>query len=106
MEKDDYNPSAEELLKASFEKADDEYMKFEKVSPKLSNRRDLHAFMRLDQWFPSDRFDDLISAAEHDEYYLDIPIDQLVTLTEDQVVELSRCGVQFDASLECLSLFA
>ena len=106
MEKDDYNPSAEELLNASFEKADDEFMEFEKISPKLSNRRDLHAFMRLDQWFPSERVDNLIGAAEHDEYYLDIPIDKLVTLTDDQVVELSRCGIRFDDSLRCLAVFA
>jgi hypothetical protein len=91
-------------LYETFEKFDDEYIKFERVENKLSSRPDLHAFILLDQLCPHDS--DMVSAAEHDEIYLDIDMDKLAeVVTEDQVCDLVRCGVRYDGELDCLCMF-
>ena len=74
-----------------FEKHNDEYLKFERVENKRSRRPDLHAFLLLDELFPSDFY--IICSAAHDEIWLDADGEDL---TEEQVIELSRCGVRFD----------
>lgn len=76
----------------------DEYMKFEKVESKRSRRPDLHAFMMLDELFP-DGGDclDLICSASHDEFWLDVTDDQIESLTDEQIIELARCGVRCDS---------
>ncbi len=83
-----------ENIREVFEKFDDEYIKFEMVENKLSNRPDLHAFMLLDSLMPGDV--DIISAAYHDEIYISIEIDDLsrTNITEDQVRDLRRCGLR------------
>jgi len=85
----------ESELRELFEKHDDEYIKFERVENKRSNRPDLHAFLLLDELFPADSDSDIICAAEHDEIYLDITVEQLAgKVTEAEVIELTRCGVR------------
>lgn len=76
-----------------FEKHDDEYLKFEKVSQPKSSRPDLHAFIVLDELFPKSR--DIVSACGHDEIYLDVTEDEIEGLEENQIIELIRCGVMF-----------
>jgi hypothetical protein len=91
-------------LSEAFDKFDDEYIKFERVENKLSSRPDIHAFILLNQLQPGTR--DLVSAAEHDEIYLDIDVDKLAeVITEDQVRDLARCGVRYDDGLDCLAMF-
>lgn len=91
-------------LAEMFDKFDDEYIKFERVENKLSSRPDLHAFILLNQLQPQGR--DMVSAAEHDEIYLDIDCDELArVITEDQVRDLARCGVRYDEGLDCLTMF-
>jgi hypothetical protein len=90
-------------LQEIFEEYNDEYLSFEKVENKRSQRPDLHAFLLLDELFPSDR--DIVSAAEHDEIYLDIEEDQLEKLTKEQILELVRCGIIFDSEYGCLCSF-
>ncbi len=83
---------------------DGEYLKFDRVENKLCGRPDIHAFLLLDRLVPGNR--DIISASEHDQYYLDIDIDDLIqVITEDQVVELKRCGISYDAEYDCLYSF-
>ena len=41
-------------LQKRFEKYDDEYAEFERVENKRSQRRDLHAFLLLDEIVPGD----------------------------------------------------
>ena len=77
-----------------FERYNDDYLKFERVEHKRSDRPDLHAFLLLDELFPGNR--DMISYAEHDEFYLDINDDDIQKLTEKQVLELIRCGVMYN----------
>lgn len=85
-----------------FEKYHGEYLEFDRIENKRSNRPDLHAFLLLDELFPGDR--DIISAAEHDEIWLDIESSDIEKLTEEQIVELIRCGVRY--SEDSLAMFA
>jgi hypothetical protein len=94
-------------LKSLFEKHQDEYLKFERVVTKRSRRADLHAFILLDELFPAEDYTlrDIIGCAEHEAVYLSIDVDELAAVvTEDQVVELLRCGVRYDSSLRLLYL--
>lgn len=89
----------------TFEKHNDEFCKFENVQNKLSNRPDLHAFILLDKLIPGNS--DIISASEHDEFYLDIDVKDLEkVITDGQVLDLVRCGIRYDTSYDCLSMFA
>jgi hypothetical protein len=83
---------------------ENDYLEFEEVENKRSNRRDLHAFLLLDELFPIaiDRHDDMISAAEHDEFYLDVSWGNIEKLTDDQILELTRCGVRCDEDALCM----
>ena len=92
-------------LEKLYEKYEDEYLKFDKVDNKLSNRPDLHAFLLLDKLFPSTT--DIIAAAEHDEFYLEIEPDKLSRkATEEQILELIRCGVLYSEDNDSLFMFA
>lgn len=90
-------------IKELFEKHEDEYLKFDRVDNKTSGRSDLHAMFLLDRLFPSDS--DIVSAAEHDEIWLDVPEYKIKTLTEDQVIELIRCGVRYSGEFSSLCMF-
>lgn len=81
----------------------EEYLKFELVANKRSNRMDLHAFMLLDSIWPNKRV--MILAAKHDEIWLDIDEEEIEQLTDDQILELSRCGVRHDDDTGSLAMF-
>ena len=87
-----------------YEKHDDEYLKFDLVQNKTSRRPDLHAFNLLDRLVPGE--DDIVNAAEHDEIYLSVSPDELAKVaTEEQIIELIRCGVRYDGNTGSLALF-
>ena len=89
----------EEMLKAD----SDEFLKFERIENKRSNRPDLHAFLLLDELCPGTT--DMVDAAEHDEIFLEVSLEDLATvITEEQVIELIRCGVRM--SYDSLAMFA
>jgi hypothetical protein len=95
-----------EQLKATFDKYDDEYIHFQNVANKRSRRPDMHAFIVLDELLPGDGKGDLISAAEHDQFFLDIEPEALARVaTEEIILDLVRCGVFFDEENESLFLF-
>lgn len=81
-------------------KEGEEYLEFHRIEKKRSNRPDLHAFLMLDELFPSYR--DMVSAASHDEIYLDIEESQASSLTDEQILELIRCGVRFSNGSVCM----
>lgn len=92
-------------LNETFESYDDEYLKFDRVENKLSQRPDLHAFLLLDSIMPGNR--DMVCASEHDEFFLDIDCSEFSRrATAEQIRELVRCGVRYDASLDSLAMFA
>lgn len=82
----------------------DESHKFDRVTVKFSNRDDLHAFILLDKIMPKGHT--MISAAEHDEIYLAFDMEELaVIITQEQVLELVRCGVSYDSHNDSLYMF-
>lgn len=81
----------------------EEYLKFERVLNKRSNRIDLHAFMLLDSIWPKERI--MIASAEHDEIWLEVSEEQMEQLTDDEILELSRCGVRHDEDSDSLAMF-
>ncbi|MCK5614645.1 hypothetical protein KAR91_72945 [Candidatus Pacearchaeota archaeon] len=87
-----------------FEAVNDEFRDFDKVENKRAGRADLHAFILLDELFPG--AGDIICACDYEEYYLNIREDQIEQLTDDQILELVRCGVIHDDEHDSLRLFA
>ena len=84
-------------LNKFFKDNDDEFLKFEKipVTRRLSSRPDLNAFMLLDQLAPGD--EDIVCSAEHDEIYLSLSRKAITCLaSEDQILDLIRCGLRLD----------
>jgi hypothetical protein len=75
----------------------DEYGHFERIYHPKSQRRDMHAMVLLDELFPGAEplLTDSFYCLE-DEVYLSIKQDSLSTLTDEQIIELARCGVQYD----------
>jgi len=89
-------------MKGLFDKYHDEYLEFDRVENKRSTRPDLHAFLLLDELFPGNK--DIISSAGHDQIWLGIETEDIEKLTQDQILELTRCGVMYDE--DSLSMFA
>lgn len=90
----------EELFEA-FETHRDEYFKFDRIDNPSHKRRDVCAFVMLDQLFPAKG--DILGAAEHDEVCLSIDLDELAEVaTTDLIIFLQRCGVCISKSNESL----
>lgn len=91
-------------LKEILDKHSDEYLKFQRVENKRSNRPDIHAFLLLDEIIPGD--ESIVSGAEHDEIFLSVDLDILANAaTEEQILELIRCGVRLDSQYGILAMF-
>lgn len=90
-----------------------EFLKFERVKNRLSQRPDIHAFILLDQIAPPkptrgspDHSSDMVGSAEHDEVWLDTDLGDLASnATEEQIIDLIRCGVRFDEDVDSLAMF-
>jgi hypothetical protein len=103
MDEQEYEESTDPLV-LMFKQFDDEsgessdeFLRFERVKNKRSNRPDLHAFLLLDELQPSAKSRDIVSAAEHDQIWLGIDTGKLAeVITSEQVLELIRCGVIID----------
>lgn len=92
-------------LKEMFDACNNDYLDFGKVENPPSQRADLAAFIMLDKLVPDSG--DLISASEHDEFYLSVDCDALAKVATLEIVrDLSRCGIRYDASYDCLCMFA
>lgn len=96
----------EERFDSLTEQISGDYLKFERVENKLSERPDIHAMILLDRLQPKPGRD-IISCAAHDVFYLDIDAEKLnEVITDDQVQELVRCGVHYDSDGDGLAMFA
>lgn len=81
-------------LLALAEKHDDEFIKFDRVESPRHSRPDLCAFLMLHGLVPAKRY--MVSAAEHDEIFLDVDVDELATVIDEaSVITLLRCGIRF-----------
>lgn len=96
--------STDELIQL-FEKHEKEFLQFENIQNKLSNRSDLHAFIVLDKLVPGTC--DIVSGAGHDQIWIDVTPDQLAAVaTEEQVIDLIRCGLRYNGDEDALVMFA
>lgn len=96
--------TTDELIELLGDRTTDEFLKFDRVQNKRSQRPDLHAFLLLDELVPGKS--DMVACAEHDEIWLDASAEELATVaTGEQVVELVRCGVRYDDGAGSLALF-
>ncbi len=82
---------------------DEEFLKFRSIKGDTpSQRADLCAMILIDSLLPG--IGDIVSAAEHDQIWLDADAGALAPLiTEDQWLYLIRCGVMLDD--DSLSLY-
>ena len=85
-----------------FEQFDDDFLKFDRITNKKTNRPDLHAFLLLDEIFTEPH--GIIQADEHDKIFLDIDEEKSSKLTDDQILEIVRCGVRY-SEYDCLCMF-
>jgi hypothetical protein len=93
-------------LKETFEKFEDDFLKFADIAAPLHPRPDLCGLILLDKLCPKPKHD-MISASEHDEFYLSVYPDQLAEVaTEEDIQTLVRCGIRYDSELDCLCMFA
>lgn len=98
-------------LKTVFEAHDDEFLRFERIEQKLNQRPDVHAFILLDQIVEPKKnrlggVNDMVCTAEHDEIWLSVNTDDLAKLaTEDQIIDLIRCGIRYDDDIEMLCMY-
>jgi len=76
-----------------FDAVKNEYLKFNRIKNKRSQRPDLNACILLDTLFP-DQGRNMVSANGYDDViYLDVPSDRLDELSDNHILELVRCGV-------------
>lgn len=87
-----------------FEKFNEEFIKFDRIKNKRSLKRDMHAFLLLEELFPESK-ERMVSAASHDVVYLGIEEDMLEKLTDDNIIELIRCGICYNIEYDCLYMF-
>lgn len=92
-------------MKDRFEQFDDEFLKFENIPDerKLHRRPDVCAFLLLDRIVGGDG--DMVTAAEHDEIWLDVSPDDLAKASDEDILTLVRCGVRYDANIDALAMF-
>ena len=82
---------------AKFEKFfDKEFFKFERVKDKKGSCHITHAFRLLDELFPSDHGEPMITNIWGEDASLRPTFENVETLTEDQILDLVRCGVSFE----------
>jgi len=92
-------------LEALSLKYGDDYGAFERVRNPRSKRSDLHAFLLLDEIIGDDDLD-IVSGAEHNEIFLGVEAEEFARkATEQQFLELIRCGVRYDSAVDSLCLF-
>ena len=106
MEGDDEEESSE--IHKLWDAQDDEFLIFRNipVDQRPCSSSDLCAFVYLDRLFPDEKNRNMISAAGHDQIWLRITEEQIATLTEVDVLYLTRCGVFHEEEFAALSMFA
>jgi hypothetical protein len=93
-------------LKELFDAVTDDYLDFARIENPPSQRPDLCAFILLDRLLPGGD-SDIVSASEHDEFYLSFDCDELAKVATPELVrDLSRCGVRYDESFNALCMFS
>lgn len=94
-------------LKEFFDRhSDAEYLKFDRVENPLHARPDIHAFLLLDMLAPEPGRN-MVCSACHDKFYLEpYPDKVLATATEENLIDLIRCGVMYSEEDESFWMFS
>lgn len=90
-------------IKEYFMKHDDDYLAFEKIEDKRHSRPDVCAMLYLHEKLGGEG--DAVTAAEHDEIFLEWEEEDVKKLNEEDVLYITRCGVRYDSDTECLAMF-
>lgn len=84
-----------------FEKHEKEYLKFKSIKNPRHPVPDMCAFLLLCELDPQGTQHYIIGCAEHDEVWLSANPEVIErAATEDQIIELLRCGVLWDEGVE------
>ena len=97
-------------IPAFFDQHEREYLQFDRIIAPNSTRPDLHAFLLLEELSSkanlSPRERPLISAVDHDKIYLDVDPEAIsASATEQDLIDLIRCGVSYSKTYHCFYLF-
>jgi hypothetical protein len=103
-------------LKATFEKYEDEFLKFNRIENPRHPAPDLCCFLMLDDLAPkvcssthpdyAGQREDVVAAAEHDEIFLATDPEKIAEVaTEEQVRDMIRCGLQFSSEYDSFCMF-
>lgn len=80
-----------------FEKYEDEYLKFDRITCPRFSSPDLCAFYLLYDLCVVEKGCDIICHAERDEIWLNVNTERLaIVAAEEDILTLIRCGVCFD----------
>lgn len=71
----------------------DDTLKWEDVPNKLSKWRDMHAMRILESVSSTESPHRMVSVASHDQVWFDVSDEDLEKLTDQQIAELSACGL-------------
>ena len=95
-----------EQIAEIFNKYEAEKFLFRRVENKYSKRIDVNAFILLDKLFPNSTVRLVFSTDDSQGscLALNLPAEEILTLTEENILTLIRCGVDYDKDFEELSM--
>lgn len=90
-----------------FEKQNKEYLQFANVIVRFCNRPDLHAMILLNEIADDDCSDIVCRAPDtYNEFAFRLDVDNIAAnITEEQIIDLIRCGVMYDKQHNILTMF-
>lgn len=93
-----------EMSEAFKKYSDEEFLKFDRVTNKATNKSDLHGFLILDRLEPESTA--VLGSAEHDEVFLHTSPDAVLDkITEADIIDLLRCGISYNEEYESFYTF-
>jgi hypothetical protein len=93
---------------AFFEERADDFGNIEDVKPsrRLHRRTDLNAFLLLDQLLTNGNDSAILISAEHEQVWLSPkPWEVMLRASEEDLLDLIRCGVFYDEDNDSLSMY-
>ena len=96
----------QELKKLFKKHSENEYIEFEKVENKKSKFADIHGLLLLEEKFPPNEISHgILDNFDYETATINIEIEEdNIPLTENDIIELLRCGIDYDEDLECLTM--
>lgn len=90
-------------LSEIFKKHESHYCCFHEIESPKTKRRDLQAFLILDSIFKDNK--KIISGVDTYSIYLSVEIEELAQkATEEQILDLIRCGVSYEEKYDSLTI--